>query len=107
MSAPLLELRDLIKRFPLRKGTFGRITGYVQAVEGVSLTIDRGETLGLVGESGCGKSTVGKTLLQLLEPTSGSILMIRSSSTRWSLVGDPTACCSMRSAIFQSRSARS
>jgi oligopeptide/dipeptide ABC transporter ATP-binding protein len=75
MSAPLLELRDLVKRFPLRKGTFGRITGHVHAVEGVSLAIARGETLGLVGESGCGKSTVGKTLLKLLEPTSGSILI--------------------------------
>ena len=74
-TAPLLELRDLQKRFPLRRGAFSRISGHVRAVEGVSFTIGGGETLGLVGESGCGKSTVGKTLLKLLEPTDGRILV--------------------------------
>ena len=74
MTAPLLEVRDLAKHFAVRKGLFGRTTGHVRAVDGVSFTIHRGETLGLVGESGCGKSTTGKTLLKLLEPDGGSIL---------------------------------
>jgi peptide/nickel transport system ATP-binding protein/oligopeptide transport system ATP-binding protein len=69
----LLEVHDLKKHFPIHKGVFSRVSGYVYAVDGVSFHIDRGETLGLVGESGCGKSTVGRTLLKLLEPTAGSI----------------------------------
>jgi oligopeptide/dipeptide ABC transporter ATP-binding protein len=72
---PLLEVRDLKKHFPIHKGVFSRISGQVYAVDGVSFHIDRGETLGLVGESGCGKSTVGRTLLKLLEPTEGKILV--------------------------------
>lgn len=75
MNAPLLEVRNLYKNFPLRKGLFGRVSARVQAVEDVSFDIAHGETLGLVGESGCGKSTTGKTLLKLLEPDSGSILL--------------------------------
>ena len=71
----LLEVNDLKKHFPVKKGTFSRVTGQVYAVDGVSFHIDRGETLGLVGESGCGKSTVGRTLLRLLEPTAGQIRM--------------------------------
>ena len=70
---PLLEVRDLKKHFPIHKGLFSRVSGHVYAVDGVSFHIERGETLGLVGESGCGKSTVGRTLLKLLEPTSGTI----------------------------------
>jgi oligopeptide/dipeptide ABC transporter ATP-binding protein len=70
----LLEVRGLKKHFPIQKGVFSHVSGYVYAVDGVSLHIDRGETLGLVGESGCGKSTVGRTLLKLLEPTEGKIL---------------------------------
>ena len=62
---------DLKKHFPIHKGVFSRVSGHVYAVDGVSFHIDRGETLGLVGESGCGKSTVGRTLLKLLEPTDG------------------------------------
>src|SRR5215472_16331343 len=69
----LLEVRGLKKHFPLYKGLFSRVSGQVYAVDGVSFEIARGETLGLVGESGCGKSTVGRTLLRLLEPTSGTI----------------------------------
>ena len=69
----LIEVKDLKKHFPVQKGFFSRIAGYVHAVDGVSFHIDAGETLGLVGESGCGKSTVGRTLLKLLEPTGGSI----------------------------------
>ena len=72
---PLLEVRDLKKHFPIHKGVFSRVSGYVYAVDGVSFHIDRGETLGLVGESGCGKSTVGRTLLKLLDPTEGKILV--------------------------------
>ena len=63
------------KYFPVRKGVFGRTVGHVHAVDGVSFDINEVETLGLVGESGCGKSTVGRTLIRLLEPTSGSIYL--------------------------------
>ncbi len=69
----LLEVEGLKKHFPIHKGFFSRVSGQVYAVDGVSFSIARGETLGLVGESGCGKSTVGRTLLRLMEPTGGSI----------------------------------
>jgi len=69
----LLEVEGLGKRFDVRGGLLRRVTGRVNAVDDVSFAIGRGETLGLVGESGCGKSTVGKTLLKLIEPTSGTI----------------------------------
>ncbi len=72
-NRPLLEVRDLKKHFPVHKGVFSRVSGHVYAVDGVSFRIERGETLGLVGESGCGKSTVGRTILKLLEPTAGRI----------------------------------
>jgi len=70
---PLLEVRDLKKHFPLRSGLFGGASGYVYAVDGVTFAIGRGETLSLVGESGCGKSTVGRAILRLLEPTAGEV----------------------------------
>ncbi|MDX1673561.1 MAG: ABC transporter ATP-binding protein [Longimicrobiales bacterium] len=69
----LLEVRDLKKHFPLRDGLFTRDPTVVKAVDGVSLHIDRGETLGLVGESGSGKTTTGRAILRLIEPTSGEI----------------------------------
>jgi oligopeptide/dipeptide ABC transporter ATP-binding protein len=72
-SAPVLEVRDLKKHFPLQKGLLQRAVAKVYAVDGVSFSIAHGETLGLVGESGCGKSTVGRTVLRLTEPTAGSI----------------------------------
>ena len=74
-NRPLLEVNALKKHFPLKGGIFGATTGYVYAVDGVSFTVDRGETLSIVGESGCGKSTVGKTLLRLVEPTDGEVLL--------------------------------
>jgi peptide/nickel transport system ATP-binding protein/oligopeptide transport system ATP-binding protein len=72
---PLLRVENLKKHFPIHKGVFSRVSGHVHAVDGVSFRIDRGETLGLVGESGCGKSTVGRTLLKLIEPTEGRIFV--------------------------------
>ncbi len=72
-SAPLLEVRDLVTRFDVRKGVFGRLAARVHAVERVNFTLLPGETLALVGESGCGKSTTGRTIMQLQELTSGSI----------------------------------
>ena len=74
---PLLAVEDLKKHFPIYTGVFSRVAGQVYAVDGVSFEIRRGETLGLVGESGCGKSTVGRTLLKLLEPTDGRIVVAR------------------------------
>ena len=69
----LIEAKDLQTEFPVRSGVFGRTKGTIRAVDGVSLSIARGTTLGLVGESGCGKTTLGKTLLRLCEKTSGEV----------------------------------
>src|SRR5690606_22472291 len=70
----LLEIRDLKVHFPVHKGVLRRVVAHVKAVDGVSLSIAAGRTLGLVGESGCGKTTVGKSIVRLLDPTSGEIL---------------------------------
>ena len=78
----MLEVADLQKHFPVRKGLFGRVTGHVHAVDGVSFAIGAGETLGLVGESGCGKTTVGRTVLRLLAPTAGTIRLDGDDITR-------------------------
>ncbi len=71
--APLIEVTNLKKHFPIRKGILGRTVANVLAVDGVTFSIDEGQTLGLVGESGCGKTTVGRAVLRLIEPTSGQI----------------------------------
>ena len=81
MTQPLLRVRNLTKRFPLHGGVLQRVTGHVNAVDGVSFDIDRGETLALVGESGCGKSTVGRTILKLHEPTDGTIELLGRNIT--------------------------
>ena len=70
----LLEVRDLKKYFPVREGVLGRVVKHVRAVDRVSFHIAPGETLGLVGESGCGKTTVGRSVLRLIEPTGGQVL---------------------------------
>jgi oligopeptide/dipeptide ABC transporter ATP-binding protein len=74
MSETLLTVNDLKVHFPIKKGVFSRTAGYVYAVDGVSLTLKKGETLGIVGESGCGKTTAGMAILHLLKPTSGKIV---------------------------------
>jgi len=73
-GTPLIEVRDLKKYFPIRRGVFSRVRGHVKAVDDVSFRIGDGKTLGLVGESGCGKTTVGRTILRLLLPTAGDVL---------------------------------
>ncbi|MFM7271245.1 MAG: ABC transporter ATP-binding protein [Actinomycetes bacterium] len=73
MSGEILEVRDLVKEFPIRGGFLRRQVGTVQAVSGVSFSVRPGETIGLVGESGCGKSTTGRMITRLIDPTSGSI----------------------------------
>jgi oligopeptide transport system ATP-binding protein len=74
MPEVLIELQNLKKYFPIKRGVFSRTVGYVKAVDDVSFKINKGETLGLVGESGCGKTTIGRTLLRLIEPTGGKVI---------------------------------
>ena len=81
---PAVEVVDLKKHFPVKKGLLRRTVGHVHAVDGVSFAIYEGETLGLVGESGCGKSTVGRLLLRLIEPSAGSIMVDGADVSRMS-----------------------
>ena len=73
MAETLLEVKHLKKHFPIKGGVFSKTIGYVYAVDDINFTLEKGETLGLVGESGCGKSTTGRTILRLIEPTDGAI----------------------------------
>jgi len=73
-GGPLLSVRGLKTHFPIRRGLFGRTVGYIRAVDGVSFTLGHGKTLGLVGESGCGKTTTGRTILRLIPATEGDVV---------------------------------
>jgi len=81
-TQPVMEVIDLKKHFPIRKGLLRRLVGNVHAVDGVSFSIGEAETVALVGESGCGKSTVGRTLLRLIDPTAGSITVNGTDITK-------------------------
>ncbi len=82
MTEPLLRVENLVKNFPITGGLFGRVVDQVHAVDGVSFDLAAGETLGLVGESGCGKSTTGRCILRLIEPTAGEVWFEGKSVTR-------------------------
>nr|MDQ3829827.1 ATP-binding cassette domain-containing protein [Candidatus Tectomicrobia bacterium] len=74
MAQPLLEVRNLKKYFPIKGGIFSKTIGHVQAVDGISFSLFPGETVGLVGESGCGKSTAARAILRLIEPSAGEVI---------------------------------
>src|SRR5690606_12206948 len=74
MTEPLLKVEGLKKYFPIKSGILGQVKNHVKAVDDVSFTVNEGETLGIVGESGCGKSTTGRMLMRLLEPTEGKVI---------------------------------
>ena len=98
---PLLEARDLKKHFPVTKGLlFSRTTGYLKAVDGVSFQVERGKTLGIVGESGCGKSTTAKLMLMLEQPTAGNILFEGADIHRANAAGRKAYRSSVQ-AVFQ------
>jgi peptide/nickel transport system ATP-binding protein len=100
MSEPLLRVKDLVKYFPVRGGMFSRQVERVHAVDGVSFEVEAGETLGLVGESGCGKSTTGRCILRLIEPTSGEVWFDGRNVTQLDAKSLRTNCREMQ-IIFQ------
>jgi len=81
LAEPLLEVRGLKKHFPIKKGLLSRTVGHVRAVDDVSFSVQPGEVLGLVGESGCGKTTTGRCILRLIEPTAGSVRFLQRELT--------------------------
>src|SRR5690606_10240818 len=81
-ARPLLEVKGLKKHYPIQKGFLRRVVGHIRAVDGASVTVNEGETLALVGESGCGKTTVAKTVLRAIDPTEGEILYHRYADPR-------------------------
>jgi oligopeptide/dipeptide ABC transporter ATP-binding protein len=83
LAKTLLEVNGLVKHFTIKRGVFSRVAGYVHAVDGISMRVTEGQTLGLVGESGCGKTTAGKTILKLIEPTDGAIRYGGEDITRY------------------------
>jgi len=100
MSQPLLRVENLVKHFPVKGGLFARTVDKVHAVDGVSFEVEAGETLGLVGESGCGKSTTGRCILRLIEPTSGEVWFDGKNVT--ALEAEPLrAMCREMQIIFQ------
>jgi len=100
MSEPLLRVNNLVKHFPVRGGIFSRTVDWVRAVDGVSFEVEAGETLGLVGESGCGKSTTGRCILRLIEPTSGEVWFDGKNVTELDS-GSLRAMCREMQIIFQ------
>jgi peptide/nickel transport system ATP-binding protein len=81
MSAPLLDVQGVRVHFPVKRGLLGRTTGHIRAVDGIDLAVREGETLGLVGESGCGKTTLGRSLARILAPTAGRVAYRRADGT--------------------------
>jgi len=100
MTKPLLRVEALVKRFPVKGGLFSRDVEWVHAVDGVSFEVEAGETLGLVGESGCGKSTTGRCILRLIEPTSGEVWFDGKNVTELD-TGSLRAMCREMQIIFQ------
>ena len=100
MSEPLLRVNNLVKHFPIRGGLLSRTIDRVHAVDGVSFEVEAGETLGLVGESGCGKSTTGRCILRLIEPTSGEVWFDGKNVTRLDAKSLRAICREMQ-IIFQ------
>ena len=103
MTETLISVKNLKKHFAISSGVFSRTHDYVHAVDGVSFDIAKGETLGLVGESGCGKSTTGRCILRLIEPTSGEVWFQGADVTR---LGTEPGIASSRSLCSAARSTR-
>ena len=102
MAPPLIEVRNLKKYFPVKKGVFSRVVAQVRAVDDISFALAPGETLGLVGESGCGKTTAGRSLLRLIDPTGGQVLYNGTDL----LAASAGATCRSSSRIPTARSTR-
>ena len=106
-GVPLVQVRNLKTYFPVRSGLFLRVTDYVRAVDDICFDIRRGETLGLVGESGCGKTTVGRSMLRLVEPTAGNVSILRPRRHLDSRAKNCGSCVSTCRSFFRIPIARS